>query len=88
MNTVKIELANFENDLAEFELSIGCEELVTCFVKVGYNSLNDFMNGELVLEPTSWYNTEEDEISKPEWFKRKELFDLNNVFENNFKSFI
>lgn len=84
---MKIELLGFDkySNLADFEVSVGREELVTCHATV---CLEDFINGEAIINPYQWYDMNEDAIDKPEWFNRNELFKLNQVFEDNFKKFL
>ena len=84
---MKIELLSFETNTgtADFEVSVGREELVTCHATV---CLEDFMNGEAIIDPYQWYDMNEDAIDKPEWFKRNDLFKMNHVFEENFKKFL
>ena len=47
--------------------------------------LNEFMNWELIIKPHAWFDTNDDAVSKPDWFGRKELFELNNEFERGLK---
>ena len=84
---VKIRLNKFYKNtgLAEFEVSKGSEDLFYCCATV---CLDDFVNGNQVIDPDTWFDSEEEHADKPEWFKRNELFELNNEFENNFMKFI
>lgn len=84
---IKIELIKFykETGLADFEVTKGKDEYFTCHADV---CLNDFIDGQQVIKPTSWFDMEEDYVDQPEWFKRNELFLLNNVFEEHFRKFL
>lgn len=84
---VKIRLNKFykTTGLAEFELMRGTEDLFYCCATV---CLDDFVNGNQFIDPDTWFDSEEEHADKPEWFKRNELFELNNEFENNFMKFI
>ena len=82
---MKIELVSFENDLANFEIRNN-GEMVSCHAHIGINSLHDFLDGEFVIFPDSWFDSEEDCIDRPEWFKRKELNLLNDAFEIGYKN--
>ena len=79
---MNIKLLSFDKytGLADFEVNE-----VTCHATV---ILEDFMTGEQIIKPHQWYDMNEEYIPKPKWFKRKELFELNNVFENSFRDFI
>ena len=79
---MKIELVRFEDGLAEFEIG---DLAARC--NVSDWDLNEFLNGELIIIPHAWFDMNVDEVSRPEWFGRKELFELNNVFERDFKKF-
>ena len=46
------------------------------------------MIGEQIIKPHQWYDMNEEYIPKPKWFKRKELFELNDVFEDSFRDFM
>lgn len=81
---MKVELLSFENDLAEFELYNG-DEVVTCIADMTNNDLQDFLNGELNIEPHSWYDSEGYLMENPEWFERKDLKLLNEAFEIGYK---
>lgn len=87
MQTVTIELERFENDLADFNVSFN-GDVFTARASVSYNDLCEFMEGCFIIEPYAWFDMNEDQIDKPEWFKRNELFKLNQVFEDNFKKFM
>lgn len=84
---IKIELVKFykETGLADFEVTKGKDEYFNCHTSV---CLNDFIDGQQVIKPTSWFDMEEDYADQPEWFKRNELFLMNNVFEENFRKFL
>lgn len=79
---MNIKLLSFDKytGLADFEVNE-----VTCHASV---NLADFTIGEQIIDPFQWYDMNEEFIPKPEWFKRKELFELNDVFENSFRDFI
>ena len=79
---MKIELVRFEDGLADFEI-----DDLTARCNVSDCDLNEFLNGELIIKPYAWFDMNEDEVAKPEWFGRKELFELNNEFERDFKKF-
>lgn len=83
---IKVTLNKFyrTTGLAEFEI-LNNDELLYCCAAV---CLDDFVNGEQVIKPDTWFDSEEDYVEQPEWFKRKELFELNDVFEANFQKFI
>ena len=83
---IKIELIDYDDriGLADFEVTIGSKEYFTCHAIV---QLSDFLNGEDIIKPYAWFDIEESEVAKPEWFRRKELFELNNIFERDFKKF-
>ena len=79
---MNIKLLSFDKytGLADFEVNE-----VTCHATV---NLEDFVIGEQIIEPCNWFDINEDLIDQPKWFKRKELFELNNVFESSFRDFI
>ena len=79
---MKIELVRFEDGLADFEI-----DDLTARCDVCEWVLNEFMNGQFIIEPYSWFDMNGDEVAKPEWFGRKEIFELNDVFERGFKKF-
>lgn len=81
---IDINLVSFENDLAELELYNG-DEFVTCHAVVSESDLSDFLNGEFTVEPCAWFDSEDSNIDKPEWFKEKELKILNEAFEIGYK---
>ena len=87
MKTVNIELNSFENDIADFNVGFN-GEVFTAWASIGFNDLFEFMEGCFIIEPYAWFDMNEDQIDKPEWFKRNELFKLNQVFEDNFKKFM
>ena len=80
---MKIELVRFDDEQADFEIGD-----FTASCNVSWMDLKEFLNGELIIEPYAWFDIEESEVAKPEWFGRNELSDLNNVFERDFKKFI
>lgn len=82
---LEVNLVSFENDLADFELYNG-DEVVTCHAVIRESDLADFLNGELIIDPYAWFNSEECHIDKPDWFKRKELNLLNDAFEIGYKA--
>lgn len=84
---IEIKLLNFiqESGLADFEVTRGKDDYFTCHVLV---CLDDFVIGEQIIKPYGWFDSEENYLDQPEWFKRNELFLLNNVFEENFKKFL
>ena len=79
---MKIELARFEDGLADFDIG----DLIARY-NVSDWDLNEFLNGELIIKPHAWFDMNDDEVAEPEWFGRKELFELNNEFERDFKKF-
>ena len=81
---LEVNLVSFENDLADFELYNG-DEVVTCHAVMRESDLADFLNGEFVVEPYGWFDSEDSNIDKPEWFKEKELKLLNEAFEIGYK---
>jgi hypothetical protein len=78
----KIELVRFEDGQADFEIGD-----LTARCDVCEWVLNEFIEGQFILDPYAWFNNDGEHEEKPEWFGRKELFDLNNVFERDFKKF-
>ena len=79
---MKIQLVSFEDGLADFEIGD-----LTAICNVPDWDLNEFLNGQLIIKPCAWFDIEESEVAKPDWFGRKELFELNNIFERDFKKF-
>ena len=77
---MKIELVRFEDGLAGFEIGD-----LTARCNVSDWGLSEFMNGQLIIKPYAWFDMNDDEVAKPEWFGRKELFELNNEFERGLK---
>ena len=77
---MKIELVRFEDGLADFEIGD-----LTARCTVSDWDLNEFIDGQFIIEPYSWFDINGDHVEKPEWFGRKELFELNNVFERGLK---
>lgn len=79
---MNIKLLSFDKytGLADFEVNE-----VTCHATV---NLEDFVIGEQIINPYSWFDMNDEYIKKPEWFKRRELFELNDVFESSFRDFI
>ena len=77
---MKIELVRFEDGLADFEIGD-----LTARCSVSDWDLNEFMNGELIINPYAWFDMNDEQVDKPDWFGRKELFELNNVFERGIK---
>ncbi|MEG1089813.1 MAG: hypothetical protein RSE38_00725 [Acinetobacter sp.] len=78
----KIELVRFEGGLADFEIGD-----LTARCSISDWDLGEFVEGQLLIKPCAWFDMNDDEVAKPEWFGRKELFELNNVFERDFKKF-
>ena len=80
----KIELLDYDGrvGMADFEVTVGSKEYFTCHAIV---QLSDFLNGEDIIKPYAWFDMNDDEVAKPEWFGRKELFELNDVFERGSK---
>lgn len=79
---MKIKLVRFEDGLADFEIGD-----LTAICNVSDWDLGEFVEGQLLIKPYAWFDMNDDEVAKPEWFGRKELFELNNVFERDFKKF-
>lgn len=78
----KIELVYFENSRAIFEIGS-----FDAYFHVDDFDLEGFINGELVISPRYWIDSEGRRVERPDWFGRKELSELNNVFERDFKKF-
>lgn len=87
VNEIRIELLNFDKeiDVASFEVTRDRSELFTCDATV---DLDDFLIGEQIIKPRRWLNSEDVRTEKPNWFKKNELFLLNDVFEENFRKFL
>lgn len=79
---MKIELVRFEDGLADFEIGD-----LTARCAVSNWDLSEFVDGTFIIRPYSWFDTNGIHVSNPNWFGRKELFELNNVFERDFKKF-
>ena len=79
---MRIKLLSFNKytGLADFEVND-----VTCHATV---NLEDFVIGEQIIKPYAWFDMNDEYIPKPDWFKRKELFELNDVFEDKFRGFM
>ena len=77
---MKIKLVRFENGKADF----GIGDL-TARCNVSDWDLGEFVEGQLLIKPYAWFDINDDEVSNPEWFGRKEIFELNNVFERGLK---
>ena len=77
---MKIELASFEDGLADFEIGD-----LTARCNVSDWDLSEFINGQLIIDPYAWFDINGDHVDTPEWFGRKELFELNNEFERGLK---
>ena len=84
---IEIKLLGFDKeiDVASFEVTRDRSELFTCDATV---DLDDFLIGEQIINPRRWLDSEDVRTEKPDWFKRNELFLLNNVFEENFRKFL
>lgn len=78
----KIELVRFEDGQADFMIG---DLTARCYVSDW--DLGEFVEGQLIIKPCAWFYYEGEEYPEPVWFGRKELFDLNNVFERDFKKF-
>lgn len=78
----KIELVRFEDGLADFEIGD-----LTARCTVSDWDLGVFVDGELIIRPYAWFDTDGELADRPSWFGRKELLELNNVFERDFKKF-
>ena len=79
---MKIELVRFEDGLADFNI-----DDLTARCEVSDWGLAEFINGQLIIDTSSWFDINGDHVDTPEWFGRKELFELNDVFERDFKKF-
>lgn len=79
---MKIELVRFEDGLADFNI-----DDLTARCNVSDWDLGEFVEGQYVIRPVCWYDMNDNHVNQPNWFGRKELFDLNNVFERDFKRF-
>ena len=79
---MKIELVRFEDGLADFNI-----DDLTARCNVSDWDLGEFVEGQLLIKPYAWFDMNDDEVAKPNWFGRKELFELNDVFERDFKKF-
>ena len=77
---MKIELVRFEDGLADFEIGD-----LTAHCNVSDWELNEFIKGQLIINPYSWFDMNDDEVAKPGWFGRKELLELNDEFERGIK---
>lgn len=77
---MKIKLVRFEDGKADFNI----DDLTARCTMPDWD-LNEFLNGELIIKPHTWFDMNDDEVAKPDWFGRKELFELNNVFERGLK---
>ena len=79
---MRIKLLSFNKytGLADFEVNE-----FTCHATV---NLEDFVIGEQIIKPYAWFDMNDEYIPKPKWFKRKELFELNDVFEDSFRGFM
>lgn len=84
---IEIKLLGFDKGIgaAAFEVTRDRGELFTCDATV---DLDDFLIGEQIIKPRRWLDSEDVRTEKPDWFKRNELFLLNNVFEENFRKFL
>lgn len=84
---IEIKLLGFDKEIgvATFEVTRDRSELSTCDATV---DLDDFLIGEQIINPRRWLDSEDMRTEKPDWFKRNELFLLNNVFEENFRKFL
>lgn len=79
---MKIELVRFEDGLADFEIG---DLTARCYISEW--DLGEFIEGQHIIKIDFFYDENGGVIAKPEWFGRKELFELNDVFERNFKKF-
>lgn len=79
---MKIKLVRFEDGLADFEIGD-----LTARCSVSDWDLGEFVEGQKIIRPYAWFNDDGDEVSKPEWFNNDVLFNLNNIFERDFKKF-
>ena len=79
---MKIELVRFEDGLADFNI-----DDLTARCEVSDWDLGEFVEGQLLIKPYAWFDMNDDEVAKPEWFNQKEVLELNNVFERDFKKF-
>ena len=77
---MKIELVRFEDGLADFEIGD-----LTARCTVSDWDLGEFVEGQLLIKPYAWFDMNDDEVAKPDWFGCKELFELNNEFERGLK---
>ena len=77
-----MKLVRFEDGLADFEIGD-----LTARCNISDWDLNEFVEGQLLIKPYAWFDMNDEEVAKPEWFGRKELFELNNEFERDFKKF-
>ena len=82
---LEVNLVSFENDLADFELYNG-DDVVTCIADMTESDLQEFLNGELDIEPHGWYDSEGYLMENPEWFERKDSHHLNKAFEIGYKA--
>ena len=79
---MKIELVRFEDGLADFEIGD-----LTARSYMSDWALSEFVEGQHIIKIDFFYDENGDVVAKPEWFGRKELFELNDVFERDFKKF-
>ena len=77
---MKIELVRFEDGLADFEIGD-----LTARCNVSDWDLGEFVEGQLLIKPYAWFDMNDDHADQPEWFGRKELFEMNDVFERGLK---
>ena len=81
----KVELLSYEDKLADFEVTLENLDCVTCHAVV---DLIDFKNGDVNIDPDSWFDAEGNSIDNPEEFKGYERHLLNNCFEYEVGKFL
>lgn len=79
---MKIELVRFEDGLADFEIG---DLTARCMVSDWV--MCEFMEGQMLIKPYAWFDMNDDHVDQPIWFSPKEVLELNNVFEHDFKKF-
>lgn len=81
----KVELLSYEDKLADFEVTLENLDCVTCHAVI---DLIDFKNGDVNIDPSSWFDAYGDSIDKPESFRNYEQYLLNECFENSVGKFL
>lgn len=87
MNKVQIVLSSYDTscNLADFEVTLSNLDVCSCHAKV---DLIDFSNGDVNINPSHWFDHNEDHMDKPEEFGNYERHLLNECFEKNVGKFL